>query len=363
MRRARRIALPLLFACSILASPAPAAAHPGTGIAVDAAGRVYFTDLKQIWRCDPDGRLTVVVPGRHSHGIRLSPDGTLWGEHLSYDGSRWWSSAWKLPPGGTRLEVSSPEEEGFPFLFPAAVAPDGTRYFARVDNNRRDRSEIFRQRPGDVPEPFAGGTYGYADGSGAAARFGPIGAIAVGLDGTLFVTDAPAVRKVSPDGRVSTLARGGRLLKATLAGRLFGDRSGTLMGAAVDASGNVSVANYGGRRVVRISPSGAVSSVLESGVPWAPSGVALAGGALYVLEYGAWPGSGMSVRVRRLGADGRITVLATIRGGRGKPGSARYLEGPLRSGERRPPERVCDRRREKSRIRGPVPGSRLRAES
>jgi hypothetical protein len=27
-----------------------AAAHPGTGVAVDRQGRVYFTDLKTIWR-------------------------------------------------------------------------------------------------------------------------------------------------------------------------------------------------------------------------------------------------------------------------------------------------------------------------
>ncbi len=300
--------------------PGIATAHPGTGIAVDRQGRVYFTDLKRIWRWEPGGRVSAVVEGKHSHAIRLDADGNLEGEHLSYDSAtqRWLTSAWRLAPDGGLTDTGTPREEGFPFLFTPAVAPDGTRYYTRVDNNRRDVSEIHRRTPDGKPELLAGGIYGYADGVGREARFGPIGAIAVGPSGSVYVTDLACVRKVTADGRVTTLARGGRLLKSTLAARLLGlgERFGYMMGLAVDAGGNVFAANYGGRRVVRVSPSGHVTSVLEQRGPWSPTGVALSGNDLYVLESGTMPVPGLSVRVRRLSPGGRAAVLAVIRDGR-----------------------------------------------
>jgi hypothetical protein len=149
---------------------------------VDRQGRVYFTDLKRIWRWEPGGRLTAVVEGKHSHAIRLDADGNLEGEHLSYDSATqcWWTSAWRLASDGSVSDTSLRKEEGFPFLFTPAVAPDGTRYYARVDNNRRDISEIHRRSPDGRTELLAGGAYGYADGVGRESRFEPIGAIAVG---------------------------------------------------------------------------------------------------------------------------------------------------------------------------------------
>src|SRR5712691_6694273 len=79
-----------------------AAAHPGTGIVVDRQGRVYFTDLKTIWRWEPGGRMTPVVEGKHSHAIRLDTEGDLEGEHLTYDGSheKWLTSSWRLESDG-----------------------------------------------------------------------------------------------------------------------------------------------------------------------------------------------------------------------------------------------------------------------
>jgi DNA-binding beta-propeller fold protein YncE len=185
-----------------------------------------------------------------------------------------------------------------------------------VDNNRRDVSEIRRFKPDGARDVLAGGLYGYADGVGREARFGPIGAIAVGPGGDLYVTDEASIRKVTPGGRVSTLARGGPLLKPSLVSRLFSGRFGKMMGLAVDARGEVFAANYGGGRVVQVSPAGKVTSVLESSNPWSPSGVALAGTDIYVLEFGTIPGYRDAVRVRRRSPDGTVRTLAVVRGGR-----------------------------------------------
>jgi hypothetical protein len=292
----------------------PLGAHPGTGIVVDRAGRVYFTDLERVWRWTPGGKLEVVVAGRHSHALRLDEKGRLEGEHLTYDGAagRWWSSAWRLEEDGT-VRDTAPPTEGFPFLFTPAVAPDGTRYYFRVDNNRKDVSEIHRRLPDGATALLAGGTYGHADGAGASARMGPIGALAVGPGGVLYFTDEASVRKVTPSGEVRTIARGG-MLEPSLFARFFEGRFGKMMGLAVDDRGNVIAANYGGGRLVRVTPAGEVTRLIQARGGWNPSGVTLSGPDLYVLEYGPRD----AVRVRRMAAGG-VTTLAAVRHGRPIP--------------------------------------------
>jgi hypothetical protein len=299
----------LLAASALLLEAACAAAHPGTGIVIDSRGRVTFTNLKSVWRWEPGGRVTEIVPRVHTHALRLEPDGTLIGEDLRYDPARdkFFTAVWRLSPEGL-LDRGQDTDES-PFEFSGTVGADGSTYFSRVDNNRRDVSEIYRKTPDGRRELLAGGTYGYADGAGKSARFGPIGALAVGADGAVYATDAPAIRRIAPDGRVTTVARGGQLLKPTVLSRLMGGRSGHLMGIALDAAGNAVVANCGGSRVVKVTPAGAVTSVLESKGAWAPTGVALDRGDIYVLEWGG----ALGVRVRKLDSRGEVTTLAVVR--------------------------------------------------
>ena len=300
-----------LLAAALLLAAAPANAHPGTGIVVDASGRVTFTNLKGVWRWEPGGRVTEIVPGVHTHALRLEEDGTLVGEDLRYEPARntFVTAIWRLSPEGALSRGPATDES--PFDFSAAVGADGSIYFSRVDNNRRDVSEIYRKSPDGRTQLLAGGAYGHEDGVGPAARFGPVGALAVSPDGTIYATDAPAIRRIAPDGRVATLARGGRFLEPSLASKLMGEHFGYLMGLAIDAAGNVFVANSSGGQVVRVTPSGELSSVLSSGGIWTPSGVALRDGNLYVLECARILPFG--VRVRKLTAKGKVTTLAVMR--------------------------------------------------
>jgi len=32
-------------------------AHPGIGIVKDSKGNIFYTDLKQVWKISPDGKL------------------------------------------------------------------------------------------------------------------------------------------------------------------------------------------------------------------------------------------------------------------------------------------------------------------
>ena len=294
--------------------PAPARAHPGTGIIVDRDGRIFFTNLKEIWRLDPDGRLSIAVPNKHSHELYLDEHQNLWGEHLTYEPSRrlWWSSVWKLAPDGTFAEVLPPTQ-GFPKVFSPAMDRQGNHYFTEGGGRGDNFLRIVRKTPEGRIEVVAGGDRGHADGKGAAALFGSIYAMTVGPDGFLYLTDGVSVRKVSPDGAVTTLARGGKVHKASLFDRTIGNPPRPLMGLVVDESGTVFAANYGNRKVVKINPNGQVETVAKSQPPWKPTGVALAGRDLLLLEnesrLGPWRGC---VRVRRVSPNGVARTLAVI---------------------------------------------------
>jgi len=311
MKRSLRFAVLPLFLALL---PGTSRAHPGTGIVVDRDGRIYFTDLIRIWKLEPNGRLSVAVPNKHSHLLYLDHRQDLWGEHLTYESGRelWWSSVWKLARSGAFTEVVPPMQ-GFPKIFSPVVDREGNRYFAEVNNNRRETSRIVRKTPEGRIELLAGGAWGYADGRGAAARFGSIGGMNVGPDDNIYLTDGPSVRKVSRDGTVSTIARGGRLLKPSLFGRAFGGRSNPLMGLAVDPQGNVFVANHGNQRVLKIASGGRVTTLAKTERPWSPAGVAVSRHGVVVLEYEApapltsWQGH---VRVRRISPDGKAHTLA-----------------------------------------------------
>ena len=75
------------------------------------------------------------------------------------------------------------------------------------------------------------------------------------------------------------------------------------------------VADTGDARVLKITPNGRVTTLLQTESPWAPTAVALFGSDVYVLEYlhtvedvrKQW-----LPRVRKLAADGTDTIIATI---------------------------------------------------
>jgi hypothetical protein len=94
------------------------------------------------------------------------------------------------------------------------------------------------------------------------------------------------------------------------------DRNPYLRGLAVDARGTVYAAANGCHCVVKITPEGKVETVLKAERPWSPTGVAVFGEEVYVLEYtnslkGPNEGEGWQPRVRKFGRDGKVTTLAT----------------------------------------------------
>jgi sugar lactone lactonase YvrE len=174
-------------------------------------------------------------------------------------------------------------------------------------------------------ETLAGdGSPGWRDGAAAAASFGEPYGVAVGAEGSVYVADAGEsnrIRRLTPQGEVLTLAGGGEG---------FADGAGgaaafsTPSGLALDAAGNLYVADTGNNRVRRVTPAGAVTTLAGGGGAGfrdgpaaeaqfdAPVGVAVAGdGRVFVADT-------YNDRVRVITGDGQVRTLA----GLGTPGHA-----------------------------------------
>ncbi len=277
-----------LYSAVFLLLTAAVFAHPGIGIVISSRGEVFYTDLKQVWKITPDGKKSVAVANVHTHELYLDPDDNLYGEHLWYEGEatdRWRHYVWKLHANG-KLERVLPPREGFREDYQdCSFVRDraGNMYWAE----RRDPT-IIRKRAPDGTITDLCKTHDFRD-----VRW-----IMASADGTVYLTDAGDLRRISPDGAVTTMARD--LKERRLFEHVFVDGH-NLMGLWLDESGNVYIASYGDRLVKKITPAGRVEVVTRSRAPWGPTGGLLApNGDLWLLEYS----DDNTTRVRQIRRDG-----------------------------------------------------------
>lgn len=144
------------------------------------------------------------------------------------------------------------------FNRPDGVALDGAGNLYVADSGN---SVIRKISPGGLVSTFAGsGAPGYTNAASAAAAFSTPSGVAVDANGNVYVADTGnhVIRKITTGGMVTTLAGGG------VAG--FADGTGTLarfsgpVSVAADAAGNVYVADRGNSAIRKITPDGVVTT-------------------------------------------------------------------------------------------------------
>ena len=219
------------------------------------------------------------------------------------------------------------------FSAPYGVAADGNGNLYVADRNNHT---IRKVAPGGVATTLAGlaGSYGSADGTGSAARFTFPQGVAVDTGGNVYVADTLnyTIRKVTPDGAVTTLAgfagNPGSVDGAGSAAQF--ERPGSV---AVDGNGNLYVADTYTLRMV--TPGGIVSTLAGVGGTFGTAdgvgsaarfagaeGVALDGsGNLYVADHGSTGATWINSRIRRVTAGGLVTTI------RGLAGTAGAVDG------------------------------------
>jgi sugar lactone lactonase YvrE len=299
-------------------------AHPAWGIVADRNNQIYFSDLETVWKIDAQGKLAVFRAGgrTHTHDLNIDEAGNLYGADNSYEPStrRFFSAVWMMTPEG-----------GFSYLLaPTDDPPEGTSIWRdrkgnmyHVTNYPKRELLVLRTTPGGKVTALAGSSKAVRE-----YRQGvpySIGGMAFGADGALYFTHGSNLRKVAPDGKMTMLAR--NLAAENRAESSMPDRAVThLFGIAVDSQGNAFVADYGNRRVLKVTSGGTVSTVARAERPWSPTGIAWKDGDLYILEFGFTPPSTYIPRVRKLSSDGRIAIIAAV-GENGHPAVVQSRSG------------------------------------
>ncbi|HXQ71101.1 MAG TPA: NHL repeat-containing protein [Pyrinomonadaceae bacterium] len=214
-------------------------------------------------------------------------------------------------------DSQQPTQAGFSDPFGIAIADDGTIYVADAGESNRIRKITSE----GILTSLAGGNEGFADGAGAAASFNTPSGLAIDSSGNLYVADTGnnRIRKVTPQGEVSAIAGDGT--SGYIDGAAAQARFNGPISVAVDATGNVFVADTYNDRVRKISPDGQVSTVAGAGTPGYADGdrnsaqfdtpcgvIAMTDGSLIVADTG-------NDRLRKIAPDGSVsTVTVNLNG-------------------------------------------------
>jgi YD repeat-containing protein len=270
--------------------------------AVGPDGSVYIADQGhgRVRRVSPDGIITTVAgngitdgysgdggPATAAEigqpvGVALGPDGSLYIEDAAAFGG--------VPPfnnmkirrvglDGIITTVAGNGTQGYSgdggpataaqFNYPhgLAVGPDGSLYIADTDNNR-----IRRVGPDGIITTVAGnGTAGYSGDGGpatSAALNTPYG-VTVGPDGTLYISDSinDAIRRVGPDGVITTVAGPGISGVVGDGGPATSAWLKVPFNVAVGPDGSLYIADYENSRVRRVGTDGIITTVAGNGTP------------------------------------------------------------------------------------------------
>jgi len=176
------------------------------------------------------------------------------------------------------------------------------------------------------------GSLGYSGDGGLAtsAQLNNPWGVAVDSSGNIYIADSDnnVVRKVDPDGNISTFAGNGTEGSGGDGGPAASAQLGHPTGLAIDSKGNLYIANVYNAMVRKVDPDGNISTVFKGGV----SGTFAAGVAVDSNDnlYIAWADGGYIVKID---TDGVQSVFAGIPGtkyytGDGGPATEARLNEP-----------------------------------
>lgn len=210
-----------------------------------------------------------------------------------------------------------------------AVDSKGTVYISDTDNN-----VVRKVKAGRVYTLAGSGSAGYKDGKAGAAEFNAPAGLAVDKEDNLYVADTlnQVIRKITPDGNVTTFAGQASDTGAYADGEAVKSRFNEPTGLAYDGQGGLYVSDSG-NQLIRLIQAGKVTTFAgttgsidpQTGyVPGRyadgskaqagfnrPRGLAYSVGTLFVADT-------LNHRIRAIGTDGQVVTLA----GQGSPGGS-----------------------------------------
>jgi sugar lactone lactonase YvrE len=325
-----------------------------TGIAVDASGNLYVADAGNslIRKITSAGVVTTLTGTDETTGLParfVVPEGvTVDASGNVYVAETIICTIRKITSAGVVTILAGSDSYGSTdgtgtaatFTDPVGIAADASGNIYVADSGNETIRKI---TPAGVVTTLAGtaGTLGSADGTGTAASFTNPEGVAVNASGNVYVADSGdnKIRMVTSAGVVTTLAGGGDYTTSGSA-----DGTGTVAsfnypeGIAVDTSGNLYVADTVNNTIRKVTSEGVVTtfagmagsfgSVDGTGTVasfWSPEGIAVdASGNVYVADTG-------NSTIRKITSEGGGTTFAGKSGTIGSAdgaGAAAIFSGP-----------------------------------
>lgn len=243
-------------------------------------------------------------------------------------------------PGDRRLVDGSSSKARLKAPDAIGISSDGVIYVADARTVRRvasDGSIVTLAGKADAKNmhPVKGGSPNYSDGGGQQAVFMSLNGIAVDSHGNVYVADTydgeeegqaadiGLIRKITPSGRVSTLAGTLNTMGADSDGIGSQATFGGISGIAIDRAGDLYVAESSAPSIRSISTQAAVKTILggkyggsaNTTALVSPVGIALGvDGTLFVVDDAAdWPKNNLQVNWLHRITSGKLETLCQQR--------------------------------------------------
>ncbi|TZF84786.1 hypothetical protein FW774_07350 [Pedobacter sp. BS3] len=226
----------------------------GSGTAAFADGTGLAASFNGPWDLTTDTQGNVYVADQNNQRVRkITPAGVV----TTYAGS---GIAGLVNGAGDIAQLNNPLAIAFDKITGNILVGENANHLIR------------RVAPDRVVSTFAGNGSGFADGVWYEAQFKQPSGVAADAQGNVYVADRAnhRIRKITPDGMVSTLAGAGTA--GSNDGSAATARFNNPYGVAVDAHGNVYVADLNNHKIRCVLTSGIVITVAGTGTAGSTSG-------------------------------------------------------------------------------------------
>ncbi len=331
------------------------------GLAIDSSGYVYFSSpgLNSVFKADPSGALVRIAgtgvagysgDGFPSFSAQLSSPSTV---SLDGAGSLYIADSGncrvrKIDAAGTITTVAGNGSCGFSgdggaatsskLFYPFGVAVDSNNNLYVADSNNERIRKV--NADGTITTIAGNGTIGYSGDVGAAtgAQFNYPSGVAVDAAGNLYIADSnnERIRKVSAAGTITTVAGNGTVGYSGDGGSAIGAGLSSPNCVAVDAGGNLYISDTNDHRIRRVSAAGTITTMAGNGRGGYSGDGGTATSAQLFTPYGVALDSSGNLyvadegndRIRRISAAGAITTFAGGGLGDGGAGVLGFLNIP-----------------------------------